>query len=147
MNTEIRKVYVAGLKTLQQAGQLNYETLAYYAKESDVDQAILEQIAHDEAMTIEAGEPKNNVISMRDREAGKRIDDALKMADMLIDLHGGEIDKPATWDDAEVPRQMIEDAATRWGATFKKVEMYCWDLHDRGAPYQYIKEYLLDIED
>ena len=69
------------------------------------------------------------------------------LANTLIDLQGGEIEKPSTFDDAEVPQEMIEEAAAHWGVTVKEVEQYVWDLHDRGAPYQFIKDYLRDIED
>lgn len=93
------------------------------------------------------GEQPGKVVSLAERRAALRIDHALQLADMLVDLYGNEINKPSTFDDAEVPRQMIEEAAERWGVGIKDVEMYAWDLHDRGAPYQFIREWLVDIED
>lgn len=75
------------------------------------------------------------------------IDDTLRLADALIDLCGCEIKKTANFDDAEVPQNLIEEAAARWNVTVKEVEQYVWSLHDMGAPYQYIKDYLRDIED
>lgn len=119
--------------------RLSYDALMARMERDKLADALEAATSHEEL--------PNNVISLAERSASARIDAAFQMADMLIELHGGEINRPETFDDSEVPRQMIEEAAERWSVTVKEVEMYVWDLHDRGAPYQYIREYLLDIED
>lgn len=92
---------------------------------------------------LEAEEPTSNVIHLNKWEAQCRLNEAINVAESL----DGKIEKPGTFNDTEVTKQMIEDAALRWEVSVKEVEMYIWDLHNRGASYQFIRSYLMDVED